>query len=264
MKSSANLHTVIPFPKNRRLVTDIGRLAKNRHTIQGLVEIDITKPRRIIQNHKEETGETLSFSAFLTYCVGRAVDNDKILHAYRNWIGKLIVFDEVDITMMIEVEKDGKKFPVGHIVRNVNNKTFRAIHNEIRAFQTKPMKDKGVENINTLTTLPGFIRRLLLRAMDQNPHCIKRHKGTVILTAVGMFGKGGGWGISLPTHTLGITVGGITKKPGIIEDRIEPREYLNVTLGFDHDIVDGAPAARFTQRFRELVENGSGLVEYDR
>lgn len=37
------------------------------------------------------------------------------------------------------------------------------------------------------------------------------------------------------------------------------REYLNVTLDFDHDIVDGAPAARFGQRFRELVESGHGL-----
>jgi pyruvate/2-oxoglutarate dehydrogenase complex dihydrolipoamide acyltransferase (E2) component len=30
-----------------------------------------------------------------------------------------------------------------------------------------------------------------------------------------------------------------------------------VTLDFDHDIVDGAPAARFAQRFQELVENGN-------
>ncbi|MBE2235883.1 MAG: 2-oxo acid dehydrogenase subunit E2, partial [Anaerolinea sp.] len=28
---------------------------------------------------------------------------------------------------------------------------------------------------------------------------------------------------------------------------------------FDHDIIDGAPAARFIQRMAELVEAGAGL-----
>jgi pyruvate/2-oxoglutarate dehydrogenase complex dihydrolipoamide acyltransferase (E2) component len=75
-----------------------------------------------------------------------------------------------------------------------------------------------------------------------------------------MFGKSGGWGIGfLPVHTLGLTVGGITQKPGLHEGQIEVREYLNLTISFDHDIVDGAPAARFANRFRELLESGYGL-----
>jgi len=46
-----------------------------------------------------------------------------------------------------------------------------------------------------------------------------------------------------------------------VDDKIEIREYLNVTISFDHDIVDGAPAARFTQRLKELIESGSGLTD---
>lgn len=83
----------------------------------------------------------------------------------------------------------------------------------------------------------------------------------VVLSAVGMFSKGGGWGLSMPSHTLRITVGGIVEKPGSIDGRIEPREYLNVTLDFDHDIVDGALAPRFAQLFREMVETGSLLTD---
>jgi hypothetical protein len=30
----------------------------------------------------------------------------------------------------------------------------------------------------------------------------------------------------------------------------------------DHDIVDGAPAARFAQRLNELIEGGYGLEEF--
>jgi pyruvate/2-oxoglutarate dehydrogenase complex dihydrolipoamide acyltransferase (E2) component len=77
-----------------------------------------------------------------------------------------------------------------------------------------------------------------------------------------MFGKSGGWGIGfLPTHTLGLTVGGIAQKPGVHEGQIEVREYLNLTLSFDHDIVDGAPAARFTRKLIELIETATVLEE---
>ena len=76
-----------------------------------------------------------------------------------------------------------------------------------------------------------------------------------------MFGKGGGWGIPMANLPLTVTLGGIAEKPGVFEGQMEVREYLDVTVSFDHDIVDGAPAARFTQQFRELVERGYGLSE---
>jgi pyruvate/2-oxoglutarate dehydrogenase complex dihydrolipoamide acyltransferase (E2) component len=64
----------------------------------------------------------------------------------------------------------------------------------------------------------------------------------------------------LPYHTLGLTVGGIAQKPGIVDGRIEAREFLDLTISLDHDIVDGAPAARFAQQFKGLVESGYGLI----
>jgi pyruvate/2-oxoglutarate dehydrogenase complex dihydrolipoamide acyltransferase (E2) component len=74
-----------------------------------------------------------------------------------------------------------------------------------------------------------------------------------------MFGTGSGWGIPVPNHSLQLTLGGISEKPGVVAHRIEVREYLSVTLSFDHDVIDGAPAARFAQRLRELIESGDGL-----
>lgn len=260
MNAYQDKYEVVSFPKARRLVTDIGRISENKHTIRGLLEIDVTKPRQIIRDHKEKTGETLSFTAYLTVCTGHAVDSNKYLHAYRDWLGRLVLFEEVDVATMIEVEKGDEKFPIGHIVRAANKKTFREIHDEIREAQAGSMQDQEVKELFTVNLMPGFIRRLMLRIMDRNPTLVRRYKGTVVLSAVGMFNKGGGWGISLPSHTLGITVGGIVEKPRFIDGRIEPREYLNVTLDFDHDIVDGAPAARFAQRFSEMVADGYDLT----
>ena len=103
---------------------------------------------------------------------------------------------------------------------------------------------------------------LFFWVVKKNPQWFKQLQGTVVVTSVGMFGKGGGWGIGfLPTHNLGLTVGGIVKKPGVHEGRVEVREYLNLTISFDHDIVDGAPAARFGRRLVEVIEEAAVLEE---
>ncbi|MBK6430395.1 MAG: 2-oxo acid dehydrogenase subunit E2 [Anaerolineae bacterium] len=38
-------------------------------------------------------------------------------------------------------------------------------------------------------------------------------------------------------------------------------EYLSLSVSFDYDLVDGAPAARFVQRLKELVESGYGIEQ---
>jgi pyruvate/2-oxoglutarate dehydrogenase complex dihydrolipoamide acyltransferase (E2) component len=79
-----------------------------------------------------------------------------------------------------------------------------------------------------------------------------------------MFGGGhSGWGLSPTPHPVGLVVGSIAWKPAVVEGRIEPREILNLTVTFDHDIVDGGPATRFVRRLVELIESGCGLVEKD-
>jgi pyruvate/2-oxoglutarate dehydrogenase complex dihydrolipoamide acyltransferase (E2) component len=85
--------------------------------------------------------------------------------------------------------------------------------------------------------------------------------GTVGLSSVGMFGSSGGWGIPIAPPTLMITVGGIATKPRYVDDTLEPRELLNITISVDHAIVDGATAARFTRRLAELLEHPVQLTD---
>ncbi len=76
-----------------------------------------------------------------------------------------------------------------------------------------------------------------------------------------MIGKGSSWGIPPAAPTLTITVGGISEKPGIIDEHIANREYLSLTISFDHNLIDVAPAASFAGRLRDLIESGYGLYE---
>lgn len=259
MKTKQAVQTTVPYPRSRLLMVDGGRMGLRKHTVHGLVEFDVTQARETIRQHKAQTGETLSFSAFILACLGKAIDMNKPLHAYRNWRRQLIIFDEVDVNTLFEVEVDGKKTIRPHILRGVNKKSFQEIHQEIRSFQQEHKSSQESKFIERFVLLPGFIRRLFLRILLKTPGLIKEYYGTVLVTSVGMFGTGSGWGIPVPNHTLQLTLGGIAKKPGVVADRIEIREYLSVTISIDHDIVDGAPAARFTQQLKTLIESGDGL-----
>lgn len=251
----------VRLPKMRRTVSDIGWLTHNRYLMRGLMELDVTQSRQFIRDHKVATGESLSFTAYLISCVGHAVDADKSVHAVSNWRGHLVIFDEVDVGTTIEREVAGVKYPSGHIVRAANKKTFRAIHDEIRASQARPEADEAERMLRFWASVPRPARRLSLWYIERSPKLRKQTFGTVALSAVGMFGHHSGWGIAPGHNSLGLLVGGIATKPALIDGRVEPREYLCLTLEFDHAVVDGAPAARFAQRLADLIESGYGMGE---
>lgn len=250
-----------PFPKLRRLMVDGGQLGRQKHLVHGLFEVDVTAARRLLRQHKARTGEALSFTAFIIACLGRAVEGHRQVQAYRTWGDRLMVFDAVDVNTMFEVEVDGRKLIRPHIIRAANRKGLREIHDEIRGFQAQRGEGREANFIGWFVLLPAFVRRLCLRLLFRSPRWRREMNGTVSLTSVGMFGAGGGWGIPVSNHTLQVTLGGVTQRPALVNGQLENREYLCVTLSLDHDIVDGAPAARFAQAFKSLVEGGAMLVD---
>jgi pyruvate/2-oxoglutarate dehydrogenase complex dihydrolipoamide acyltransferase (E2) component len=255
--------TVIPFPKVRLRGVDFLRLMQRKPVIHALMEVDVSKPRQYILEYKARTGESLSFTAFVIYCLGKAIDEDKRMHAYRKG-NKLVLFDEVDVTTLIEHDVGDEKIATPYIFRAVNKRTYRDIHLEMRAAQAEKVEKfkRGIPWYESaFFSLPQFIRVAIFGAFEKSPYLMKRVEGTAMVTAVGMFGKGVGWGIPLTNYTLGIALGGIGEKPGVVDGRIEIREYLSMTISVDHDIVDGAPLARFTVRLKGLIENGFGLID---
>jgi len=253
-----------PFPKFRQVIADVGELGKKVNTVKGLIELDITRGREIIRERKEK-GEGISFTGWIMKCIGQAVSEHKEVHAIRKGRKKMIIFDDVDISVQVEREVDGQLRPTPFVVRKANDKSVREITDEIRTAQFEQIKDgttivRGEPGwARLLPSLPKFLRMYVWRK-GRDPFTLKRIGGTVGITSVGMFGSGG-WPIpdSPGLYPLLIALGGITRKPGLKDDRIEIREYLPITILFDHDVVDGAPAARFVARLIELVESAFGL-----
>jgi pyruvate/2-oxoglutarate dehydrogenase complex dihydrolipoamide acyltransferase (E2) component len=255
-------YAVEPISPFRQLVIDGMDLAAQKHTIHGLVEVDISSARERLREIKEDAGEALSFTGFIVYCCARAVEEDKHLHAYRDWRNRLILFDDVDVSLPVERVEDGRPVVLQTVIRAANRKTVREIHKEIRNLQSKELAaTPWGAGLRWYVLVPAFIRRWFFRLAARAPHVLKRFNGTVLVTSVGMYGTTAGWGIPLPGHTLSVTIGGVEAKPTLREGRLEARDHLCLTVSFDHDVVDGGPAARFIRRFQDLLQSAAGLSE---
>lgn len=259
--ASENPFRIEPIPKMRRFAFDAGYHGRHRHIVHGLLEVDVTDARQILGEWENKTGEKLSFTAFVIYCLSRAVEQHPHLHAYRDWRNRLVIFDDIHINSMFEVEMGGKKVPMPHIFRATNRRSFLDINAELRDKQQNPGTAEASSFMRWFLLLPAVVRRMFYWAVMRFPGRFRTYSTSVLVTAVGMFGKGGGWAITMPNFTLTVAVGGISRKPGVVDDQIAIREYLNITASIDHDIVDGAPAARFAQTFRELLEGAYGLKD---
>jgi pyruvate/2-oxoglutarate dehydrogenase complex dihydrolipoamide acyltransferase (E2) component len=260
-------YQLVPFPKTQRVIALGLRLSEHKHIIHMLTEVDVTTPRHVIQEQKARGIESLSFTAFIAACLGKAVDEDKSVQAHRKGRNQLMLFQDVDIYIMVEREVEGQKFPLPYVVRAANHKTAREIHQEIRAFQklhTAEVPSMPPWLARGFARWPGVMMRLFGWVVGRSPLLWKRSVGTCGITAVGMVGKGIGWAIpSAPIQSLFLTLGGITEKLGVVDGQVAIREYLCLTVSLDHDIIDGAPAARFVTRLQELIEGGFGLLDQE-
>jgi pyruvate/2-oxoglutarate dehydrogenase complex dihydrolipoamide acyltransferase (E2) component len=261
-------YTIKDFPRNRLGIIDYLDEAQKRHIITGLFEVDITYARKCIKNYKNDTGTSVSFTGWICWCIGQIIDNKKEIHAVRKGRRKLVIFEDVDITIQVERSVRGKKIPLPYVLRKVNHKSVLEITQEIRSVQNQAFDDQDVQVLGNRRRLrylarigiyfPKFIRARFWKRVVWNPFSMKKLSGLVSVTSVGMFGNLG-WAIPLSGFPISIAIGGIGKKPGIINDTILIREYLALTLQFDHDIIDGAPAARFGADLVDYLETARGL-----
>ncbi len=263
-------YDIIDYPKARIPTLDFLALGDNNHYVKGLIEFDVTEGRNKIQEHEKNTQKKISFTAWLLKCIGQAASEFKEVHSMMMGKNKIIKFDDVDISITIEKSVEGVKAPIPLVVRTTNKKTVIQISDEIRKAQAEEVDEASIlgnhnmkEDLKKYVSLPRFFRKFILKRKFRDPVRIKQMMGTIIVSSVGMFGKLRGWPIPTTAHPLAFGVGSVAKKPAIINDQIEIREFLALSVLFNHDIVDGAPATRFITRLGELIESGFGLLNLE-
>ena len=272
-QSKFGTYYTIPFTRGRDIVVDFISLGKKSMRVYAVGDIDVTYPLKRIKELKEKSIK-LSFSAYLTYVFAKTIEEYPYMQAIKWGRRKMVVFEDVDVTFLVEREVEGKKMPTQVVIRKANEKSIQELTDII--WGTKELKSDSMVNkkegssaTDKLLRMPRFLRRFLFNRIFKNPFLRRRFLGTIGVTSVGMFAGGGGTSIPIAVENLSINVGGIEKRPGYLvkEDgepdieKIIPRDYLWLTINIDHTTVDGGPTTRFIALFRERVRNGFGLDE---
>jgi pyruvate/2-oxoglutarate dehydrogenase complex dihydrolipoamide acyltransferase (E2) component len=248
-----------PFPSSRRLVTAAVRAGRRIVPMHGLLEVDVTVARQRLAN----SDPALSFTAFIVASLGRAAAAHPAVHAYRDWRGRLVQHEHVDVQTLIEVPTAQGPFGLVHVVRDADIRDVADITAELRGVKSHPAASTSGRLLATvapvLGRVPGLYR--LMFAVMSRSRRVHRQSGTVQVSAVGMFADGGGFAIAPPTlASLLVIVGGVSRRPAVVDDRIDIRDILDLTVTIDHNIVDGGPATRFGAELRYLLSTAAALT----
>jgi len=204
-------------------VTAAVRAGRRVVPMHGLFEVDVTGARRLLA----EGDAPLSLTAFVVATVGRAAAAHPQVHAYRDWRGRLVEHRHVDVQTLIEVSTSQGPFGLVHVVRDADVRSVAEISAELRAVKTDPATTTTGRLLKTVAPsigrIPGLYRAMY--AVMSRSRRVHLATGTVQVTAVGMFADGGGYAIAPPTlASLVVVVGGLSKHPCAVGDRVQVRE----------------------------------------
>lgn len=262
-------YTIRSLPPNSSWARELCEHGLAKHYIKSLIELDITNARRAIRAYRNRSGSQLSFFAWMIKCIADAIDQNNGVHACRYGRNRVLIFDDVDVSVPIEREVKGKMMPMPYVIRRTNRKQLLQIQEEIAHAKTRKLQEgeqvlsKPVSAmlLRTFPYLPKFAKSAFWRRFDKNPFLQKRIMGTVGVTSVAIAGKTTAWALPISIQPICFALGSITQRTVVLEGTSEMRDFLALTVMFDHDVIDGAPAARFVSHLSRMVDQAHGLLD---
>jgi pyruvate dehydrogenase E2 component (dihydrolipoamide acetyltransferase) len=188
----------------------------------------MTQLKEALEKNTKEEGIKVSFNDILIKILSKALQEFPMVNA--TFLGDhMRVYGAINIGVAVAVE-EGLVVPV---LRNADQKPISEISREVAELAGKARNKK---------LLPDEYQR-----------------GTFTITNLGMFGVESFHAIINPPESGILAVSAITPKPVVVDGEIVVRSCLKLSLTVDHRLVDGAVAARFLARIKELVEAPFGM-----
>jgi pyruvate dehydrogenase E2 component (dihydrolipoamide acetyltransferase) len=219
----------------RKTIAD--RLSQSYHSAVHttvITEVDMNKTVELRQSllsaAKEKTGASLTYTGILVKAVAMALRKHPFVNSTLE--GDTIkVLKSINVGVAIDAE-EGLIVPV---IREADRKTLFEIAPHLAELADKARKKSlSMEEVSS---------------------------GTFTITNLGMLGVSTFVPIINPPQAAILGVGKMEQRPVVIDGKIEVRTRVNLSLVFDHRIVDGAEAARFLQTLKDMLENPSTLHE---
>ncbi|NWF88753.1 MAG: 2-oxo acid dehydrogenase subunit E2 [Ignavibacteriaceae bacterium] len=257
----------LEYTRTRIATIDVCEVGRKKHHMKALLELDVTETHKQLKNYRNNRKCKLSFTGWLIKTISKTIEEHQAVHAYLKNKRSAVVFNDIDISIAVETDYNGELVPIPYVIRETNKKDFIQITEEITKAKNQKLNNDDVllgEKKNKLFSdlyyiLPGILRRFIWKIILKYPAAAKKNMGSVMVTSIGMAGKIKGWFIHTSIHPLSFGIGSILKKPAVVNDKIEIREILNMTVLLDHDVIDGIPMTRFIKKLSENIESGLDL-----
>jgi len=111
------------FPASRLATFDTCEIGRRKHYILSLLELDVTDARKALREKKKQ-GETVSFTSWLIKCIADTCAKYPEIHGVRYKRRKVVLFRDVDISILVEREVEGEPVPLPYVIRRANEKSI--------------------------------------------------------------------------------------------------------------------------------------------
>jgi pyruvate/2-oxoglutarate dehydrogenase complex dihydrolipoamide acyltransferase (E2) component len=226
----------------------------------------VTESRKKIRDYNKAHVNKISFNAWLLSVIGFTIKKHEATSSYLMGKHKQIIFNDINISLIVEKEINGVKVPIPLVIEKANEASIESIAKQIS--DAKNINLKGDDIVIQRKTrklekiyysLPKFLRKYFWRFLLKHPKLAYKKMGNVAFTSIGMMGKVDGWFIPISVHPICFGISSIVKKPSVVNDKIEIREMLKMSILIDHDVIDGANMARFISDLSRNIESGLHL-----
>src|SRR5699024_53523 len=102
-------------------------------------------------------------------------------------------------------------------------------------------------------TLTEQIATQAARAREGSLPLEELTNSTLTITNVGVFGVDGGIPILNPGQSAIVALGAVARRPWEFDGEVALREVVNVSISFDHRVMDGAEASTFLTDITDVL-----------
>jgi pyruvate/2-oxoglutarate dehydrogenase complex dihydrolipoamide acyltransferase (E2) component len=119
------------FPNSRIASIDICEVGKQKHHVAGLVEFDVTDSRKKIREYNKAHRNKISFHAWLISAIAFTLKKHETSCSYLYRKNKLLIFNDINVSLIVEKDMDGTKVPIPLVIEKANEKSIESITMQI-------------------------------------------------------------------------------------------------------------------------------------
>ena len=225
-----------------------------------------------VRNYLLEKGKTAQIRKEIPLSGIRKTTAERVTTSFRTAPHSFIIMD-VDMTKAVKVRNEADVsytsilvYSVAKALQEFPEANSTIIEDKIRIYETPHIgvavsTERGLmvpvlknANKKTLKLISSELKELIENAKNGKLEKEQLSGSTFTITNLGMCNVDLFLPIINPPEAAILAAGRIMEKPAVEKREISIKPTMTLTLGYDHRIIDGAPAARLLKKIKDIVE----------